>query len=139
MKSLRKLLRSTGKPAYTSGNEAGMTLMETLVALAIVGIIAAIFLSGLSTTAKASLVTDKRNTAESLARSQMEYVKGITYVYEASEYTPDSIPSAEDYADFSVSIAAAPLRSPDDGIQKITVTVRHNSEEVITLESYKVD
>jgi type II secretory pathway pseudopilin PulG len=113
--------------------------METLVALVIVGIIAATFLSGLSTTAKASLVTDKQNTAESLARSQMEYAKGLTYAYEASEYTPASIPSAEDYDDFSASIAAVPLRSPDDGIQKITVTVRHNNQEVITLESYKVD
>ena len=122
-----------------SGKETGISLMETLVALAILGIIAAGFLSGLATTAKSSLIVDEQATAESLARSQMEYAKIVSYVYEATEYTAATIPSGGDYANYSVSISAEPLNNPDDGIQKITVTVNHHDEEVITLEGYKVD
>ena len=133
------LFKIARKSKISGGNEAGVTLLETLVALALLGIIAAVFLSGLGTTAKASLVIDKQTTAGSLARSQMEYVKTVGYVDEATEYTAAPIPSSEDYANYSVSIAAEPLNNPDDGIQKITVTVKHNGEEAITLEGYKVD
>ena len=35
--------------------------------------------------------------------------------------------------------AAEPLRAPDDGIQKITVTIKHSDKVVIRLEGYKVD
>ena len=69
----------------------------------------------------------------------MESVKSASYVYEATQYTAAPVPSAEDYANYSVSIYADPLNNPDDGIQKITVTVKHHDKEVITLESYKVD
>ena len=139
VRKLKVLFKIARKSKFSGGNEAGVTLLETLVALALLGIIAAVFLSGLSTTAKASLVIDKQTTAGSLARSQMEYVKTVGYVYEATEYTAAPIPSSEDYANYSVSIAAEPLNNPDDSIQKITVTVKHNGEEAITLEGYKVD
>ena len=133
------IYKMTKRFKAASGNEAGISLMETLVALAILGIIAAGFLSGLSTTAKSSLIVDERATAESLARSQIEYAKTVGYVYEATEYTAAPIPSGENYSNYSVSISAEPLNNPDDGIQKITVTVTHYDEEVITLEGYKVD
>ena len=113
--------------------------MEVLVSLAILSIVAAVFLSSLSTTAKASLIVDELATAESLARSQMEYVKTVSYVYEATVYTAAPVPSGEDYADYSVSVYAQPLNNPDDGIQRIAVTVKHHGEDVITLESYKAD
>ena len=122
-----------------SGNEAGVTLIEALVSLAIMGIIAAVFLSGLATTARASLISDEQATAESLARSQMEYVKALSYDPEASEYSAATIPSGEDYTNYSVSILAEPLNSPDDGIQRITVTVKHYDTEVTTLQNYKVN
>ncbi len=55
-------------------SELGYSLMETLVALAIMGIVAAIFLGGLATTTKANIVTDKKATAESLVFGETEYV-----------------------------------------------------------------
>ena len=135
-KILRALARKTSSLKV---NEAGVTLMETVVALAILGIVAAVFLSGLSTTARANLIVDEKGTADSIARSQMEYVKTVTYVDEATTYTAAPIPSYKDYGNYSVSILAEPLNSPDDGIQKITVTVSHEGEEVISLEGYKIN
>ncbi len=139
MKKSKTPFRTARNLIIPGGSEAGVTLIEALVALAILGIVAAVFLSGLATTAKANFIIDEQATAESLARSQMEYAKTVAYVYEATEYTAAPIPASVDYADYSVSIYAEPLNNPDDGIQKVTISVRHHSEEVITLESYKVN
>lgn len=107
--------------------------------MAILGLIAVAFLSGLSTAAKATFIADEQATAESLARSQMEYVKSQPY---ADSYSPASIPEwleDEDYSGYSVTIDAEPLHDTDQGIQKITVTIEHLDKQLITLDGYKVD
>jgi type II secretory pathway pseudopilin PulG len=119
--------------------EAGATLMETVVALAILGTIAVTFLSGLITTSKAVAIADEQSTAESLAQSQMEWAKNTSYAYEATGYTSAPIPDGKDYINFSAIIDAEPLRSPDDGIQKITVIIKRWNQPVMQLEGYKVD
>jgi len=50
-----------------------------MVALAILGLVAVAFLSGLSTSLKAVIISDERSTAQTLAQSQMEYVKSENY------------------------------------------------------------
>ena len=122
-----------------AGHESGVSLIEALVALAIIVTVAVTFLSGLTIASKAAFTADERATAESLARSQMEWAKNSDYVYGATEYSLAPIPSAKDYVKYLATIAAEPLHDPDDGIQKITVTVKHSGEGVIKLEGYKVD
>ena len=119
--------------------DSGATLLETVVALAVLGTIAVTFLSGLVTTSKAAFIADEQTTAESLAQSQMEWAKNASYSYNATGYSPAPIPSGKDYINYSANITAEPLHDPDDGIQKITVAVNHFGEKVITLEGYKVD
>lgn len=119
--------------------EAGETLIATLVALAIISMTGAVFLNGLATSSKATIVADKLSTAESLARTQMEFVRSASYIYGATTYTAASIPDIDDYVSYSVGIAAQALHNPDDGIQKITVTVSRNSNQVLTVTDYKVD
>ena len=131
-----RLLRILGK---FTGGESGVTFIETAVALAILGVIAVAFLNGLTTTSKSVFIADEQTTAESLARSQMECVKNVSYSYNATEYSPAPIPSGKDYLNYSVLITASPLRNPDDGIQKITVTVKRSDTGVTKLEGYKVD
>ena len=120
-------------------NERGIGLIEVLIALAVLGLIAAAFLGGLATSSKAVLSAQIRTTAESLARSQMEDVKNQPYdgtlpiVYDEILHDPD----------FPIDIAAERLNQDadpddDDGIQKITVTVKYQDEIKITLEDYKV-
>lgn len=117
--------------------QRGIGLMETLVALAILGAIAVTFVTALATATRAGYIADERTTAESLARSQMERVKEATYVEDATEYSPAPIPGSSDYLNYSVIITAEPLRDPDDGIQKVTVTVKRFDKRLIKLESYK--
>ena len=134
-----RLLKAAKMLSIFTRSESGVTLIETLVALAIVGAIAVAFLSGLATTSKATIIADEQATAESLARSQMEWVKNADYVYSVTEYSPASLPSNKDYVNYSAVITAEPLHVTDDGIQKITVTIKHFDKEVMKLKGYKVD
>jgi len=125
----------------------GFSLIEVLVALAILGLVAAAFLGGLATANKAMFIADKRTTAESLARTEMEYVKNQNYSTALWDYElPSSPPSwdlghnlPEGYYGYTVSVDAVPLHATDDGIQKITVTVSLDTSVVIELVDYKVN
>lgn len=132
MRLFQKLFR------FSSG-ESGVTFIETIVALAILGMIGVTFLNGLTTASKSVLITDRQTTAINLAQSQMEWVKNVSYSYDATEYSPAPIPGSKDYIDYSAAISAQPLNTPDNGIQKITVSIYHSGEPVMILESYKVD
>ena len=57
------------------GRYKGFTLIEVLIALAILAIVAVAFLTALTTASTALILADERTTAESLARSELEYVK----------------------------------------------------------------
>jgi len=138
MKKTRQPVKESILKLFYHG-ESGVSLLETLVAMAILGIISVAFLSGLTTASRASIISDQRVTAESLARSQLELVKHAAYVSEASQYTPTQIPSDNSYTGFSVTITAQPLESPDDGVQRITVTVLRSGADLYVLEGYKVD
>ena len=132
MRLFRKLFR------FSSG-ESGVTFIETLVALAILGMIGVTFLNGLTTASKSVLIADRQTTATSLAQSQMEWVKSVSYSYDATEYSPAPIPDGKDYTGYSAAISAQPLNTPDNGIQKMTVRIYHSGEPILILEGYKVD
>jgi len=149
--------------------ERGFTLIEVIIAVALLGIIAIAFLGGLATASRAIFIADERATAESLARTEMEYVKNCDYeTYDPGDlplYTKDGEGSST-HPDYFIWVDAFPidpdtgellinpdtgdfLINPDTGepyedkdIQKIIVTVKHGTQavkEVITLEDYKVN
>ena len=124
--SLRHPLKPT--QGCAGGKEKGMTILETAIALALLGIVGVFIFSGLATTSRSVFIARERTTALSLAQSQTEYVNSLDY---SAEYIPDLIP----YEDYDVDIYAD---EPYGGIQKITVTIRHHDRPVITLESYKL-
>ena len=120
-------------------SEKGFAFIETVVALALLGIIAVAFLSSLATSSKATIIANDKITAISLAQTQIEWVKKADYIYDATGYSAAPIPSSQDYTGYSVQIDSAPVNSPDDGIQKITVTIKHWDEDALQLDVYKVD
>ncbi len=132
---LSRIIRNGIRP------ESGATLLETVVALAVLGTVAVTFLTGIYTTSKAAFLADTRATAMSLAQSQMEWAENTTYSYNATAtgYPPAPIPSGKDYIGYSANITATLVsgHSSDDGIQKITVTIKRSGADVIKLEGYK--
>lgn len=68
--------------------QKGFALIEILVALALMGITAVGLLSGLATTFRAGTISQERVVAESLAKSQWEYIRAQDYIPTA-DYDPD--------------------------------------------------
>ncbi len=127
-------------------DQRGFTLVEVVISLALLGIIAGGFLAAMASGSQNTELSDERTTAESLARTEMEYVRDSVYVMAPWEYQlPDSTPSwdashvlSEEYAGYSLHVVATPLRAMDDGIQSIVITVSHDGQAVFALENYKV-
>ncbi len=118
--------------------EKGISLVETIVALGLLGIVSAVFLGSIGTAAKATMVDENQATAECLARSQIEYIKGLAYDYYATEYPAD--PTLDIPSGWVIpNPAAEALHGSEDGIQKVTITVQHDGETVFSVFIYKVD
>jgi prepilin-type N-terminal cleavage/methylation domain-containing protein len=116
----------------------GFAFIETIVALALLGIVAVIFLGSVGTATKATIVTDEQATAESLARSEIEYIKSCAYQYSPTEYLVNptlSIPTGWSMP----NPTAEALHGTDDGIQKVTITVERDGEEKLSALIYKVN
>ncbi len=120
-----------------TGRESGFSLIETVVVLAVLGTVAVIFLTGMMISSKAAFITDEQSTAESLARSQMEWAQSASY--NGAGYSTVPIAIGKDYINYSANITTQSLHTPEDGIQKITVIVSHSGGQVFTLEGYKVN
>jgi prepilin-type N-terminal cleavage/methylation domain-containing protein len=148
MSKRRRLLGFTGlRSAHNA--ERGMTLIEVLVALGILAAVAIVFLVGMATSSRAVIVSQESVASESLAKSEMEYVKSVTYLNATWNYDLPSNPPSWDpthslpsgYSGYTVQVDAVlvPGHTTDDGIQRITVTVTYNGEPAFTLVSYKVE
>jgi len=138
------LLKWQNFHSFLAYNSKGFSLIEVAMGLALISIIALTFLSGLFTAAKAIFIADERATSESLARSQMEYVKNQPY--DDLNNPPQYILLSGIPEGYEIVISSERLdptgdgTGNDDGVQKIAVTVSHHDEsQVIVLEDYKVD
>ncbi|MFW6102564.1 MAG: type IV pilus modification PilV family protein [Chloroflexota bacterium] len=147
------------------GSSRGVTLIEVLVALALFAIIGIAFAGGLGTASRAVLIARIRTNAASLAGAQIEYVKShnytaapdggvATYPKIADTDIPDGYAicsingtddSLPDNCGNSDPIVAIPWVSgnntaadTDTGLQKITLVIKHEDREIITLQGYKV-
>jgi len=116
-------------------DERGVSLVESLIAVTIVGIALTALVATLSTGSIAVQRSDKRVTAENLARAQLEYTKGQAYRIAPALY--DSIAPLP--AGYSISAEASSISGRDADIQKITVTVSYNGDSVLVMEDFKMD
>ncbi len=118
-------------------SEKGFSLIEVIVALAIIGVVAVGFLSALTSSSRAAASIDVMDTARTLAQGQIEYIKQqpfqATGVYQANDTL------TAEYPGYSVTIPQASAAAQRDTfIQKITIIVSHAGKEVIRLEDFKV-
>jgi len=113
--------------------EQGFSLIEVLVAIAIIGIVSVGYLSALADSSSTAIKTNQIDIGLTLAQSQMEYVKKQPY---AASYTPETI-SNIDYPGYSATVTAVSVAQRNSLIQKITVTIFQNGSPVTTLDGGK--
>jgi type II secretory pathway pseudopilin PulG len=140
------------------GNEAGSTFVEVLVAVVILGLIAASIPPAIIFSTKSVFAQKERTIAEYLTRNQVEYIKSSGYI--SGEVGPWDLDGYPDYDEvpvpdgtYEVIVSARPVDIDDatgdhvgylgpgldEGIQEITVEVQHVGQEVLTTKFYRVD
>jgi type II secretion system protein I len=112
-------------------DQKGFTLIEVLVALAILALLGVAVLSALTTSTKAAVLTDVKQTARNLAETQMEQIKSQTTIWH--EGSP--VISCPEGYDIEVVPSDAPER--DMNLQKIEITVNYNDQPVFSVVDYK--
>jgi type II secretory pathway pseudopilin PulG len=135
--------------AASTRNEAGFTLVEELVAVAVVGLGLVILVSMITTGAIGTRKVNDLVVAESLARSQIELIKDAAYQedpgispYPAVSTPPEfTVTVSYQYWDSSANGGSGGFITAqhNEGLQKVTVTVTSDGETIHTTSSYKVD
>ena len=115
--------------------EQGFSLIEMLVALAILGLVGVAFALALQTALRAQDLTKERVTSENLARAQLEEIRNQGFLV---SYT-SSVPVPSGYA---ISINTEDYCTPepcttDGNIQKNTVAVSRGGETLARIEDLK--
>lgn len=108
-------------------DERGTSLVEALVAVAILGLAIVAALTALSTGSFAVATVDQEATAQSLARWQLEEIKAAPY---SAGYSAITQP------DYNISVSVDPMAA---NIQKITVTISRATKVLQVVEGYKVN
>jgi prepilin-type N-terminal cleavage/methylation domain-containing protein len=131
-------------------SEKGFTLIEVLVATALMSIVGIGLLAALGGASKVLLRADIRETARDLAQAQMEYVQSLDYEEDDPEDPEDNplfydpLPDLDDkYPGFDVAVSASRIDRDgnpdnDDGLKKINIEISHNNKLVFTLEGMKL-
>lgn len=117
--------------------QKGLTILEIVVALAVIGIVVPLVLGGLSAVTQSTDRVYDRSVLFELAQSQLEAIESQPYSVNASDYTLISSP-----AGYSIQVTtspgaiytyAAPKSTPtEETVQLITVTV-NNYTEVLSI------
>jgi type II secretory pathway pseudopilin PulG len=115
-------------------DQTGLGLVETLVAIAILGTSVVAFVVALAAGSIAVAEQDEAVVAQSLVQTQLEYIKSCTYNPEATTYPTVDAPEG-----YTISVGVTSIPDTDADIQKITVTVSRESATIITVADYKVN
>jgi type II secretory pathway pseudopilin PulG len=119
------------KEKTNTKRQKGAALLEVIVSLALLGIVAVLFLEGSANSSHARMQADERASAKIIAESVIDSVKKLDY---SSSY---DVTVPEGFDGYSVDVTADYLDG--NALQKITVVVYRDSNEIFTLENYKVN
>jgi Tfp pilus assembly protein PilV len=114
--------------------EAGVTLLEAIVTIGILGAGLITMVLAMSGGALAVGENTEEAEAQNLARSQMEYIKSCPYVVGATTYPAIDTPS-----DYSISVIVTTVPDTDTDIQKITANIYHEDAQVMSITDYKMN
>ena len=120
-------------------DQRGVGLVESLIAVAILGTAVVAFIMALSSGAVAVREGNQQVVAQSLVRAQLEYTKSYhPYNSEATTYPTVDMPEGMPEG-YTISVEVDSIPEADTDIQKITVTISIGDENILTVEDYKVN
>jgi len=146
-------------------SSSGATLVEVTIAIIVLALITASVPPVLLALNKAEFKWTERTIAESLIRTQVEFIKGYTYI-PGNETVPNPsypvVPVPDDSYEIAIEVVPVrvipvptPVPTPaptpghvpvnfalgeeDEGIQEITVSIYHVDKLVMETKNYKVD
>ncbi len=136
------LNRLAGRFRAACSNSLGITLMETVIALAMFSSAGTAVLLGVSSAHTSSDRVGASAVAENLARNQMEYVYTLPYVAPTGAYASIADDAGLDLSiptGFALSAAAQDYVSDahTGSIEKVVVTVTRDGQTVFVLESLR--
>ena len=108
--------------------QRGVTLLESLLALGLLALVVAGSMGALTTSHRASGVVFSQNTAENLARTQMEYVLSLPFQTPPSTYPPLPTPGG-----WTVTAEGRTVPGADMNLEEIWVTVSHQGRARLVL------
>ena len=112
-------------------DQRGIGLPEAIVSVAILGTAVVTFVAALSAGSIAVREGDQEVVVQRLARNQLEYIKSCPY-----DTTYSTVDEPEGY---NISIDVGYTADNDADIQKVSVTVSRDGEDVLTVEDFKVN
>ena len=125
---------------FFSGDQGGLTLVETLVALGILGFIGVGFMTALSTGFRSEGIKEEQVIGNNLVRAALEEIRSQDYLTSdsPSPYTI-TVPLPDGY---SIAVVTEDFCWPEpctlDGkLQKNTATVSRDGAIVVTVEDLK--
>jgi Tfp pilus assembly protein PilV len=136
------------KLLWVRRSERGASLMETVTALSILSFVGLAAIAGVFTSVKSNDMARTRISAESLARSEIEYISRQPYVTAAIDYTLPTSPTypaewdttahamPEGYTGYSIRVSSSGVYG-QSSIQKVAAVVSYMDGKVLTIETYR--
>lgn len=110
-----------------SSYRPGATIIELLVAVFLVGIIGSALVLGLLYGQKNSLRTHDLMIAQSIARSEIEAIRNLSFANVAAPYSGDflgSVTGLDALVDGETELSVAYYDPPTNSLKEVTATVR---------------
>jgi len=131
---MMNLLTGLKKKTQWKSGQRGLTMLEGLISIGILGAVVILMIFAMSGGALAVNENSEEMTVQSLARNQMEYIKNLAYNSEASTYPTINTPP-----EYSITVSVTSVPDTNDNIQKVTADFYRNSELLMTISDYKGD
>ena len=132
---VEKFKQSAKKNHFPVNKQAGFGLVESILAVAILGSTVFMLLNGLTTGAISVGMLQEDIVAENLGRAQLEYTQSLPFdtapcSYEAIGVIPEG---------YAIVAEATPVSNRDGNIQRLIIDVYRGGKIVYSLEGFKVN